>query len=262
MSTTVQYLPALCVYPGMETEIQHKGNTASPAQQASLDGGFKDRTFPQPAGSFVLGLTEDGLPLELDLYNPAMGPLLIAGDGGSGKTALLKSLACASDNQDPGEIQFGVITPFPEEWTAQEILPNCLGIWPAFHPATKDFLLKMINWANALQRSHQLVLLLVDGLDLLTSGGFNIQHELRHLLMIGPQQHVFPVVAINPGRLVHLETWLGYFKTRLLGQVKHPQTARLLFKDPTFDLAELEAKQQFCLPGQDGWSKFRLQSIE
>lgn len=262
MSTTAQFLPGLYTFPEIQTELQQEEYTASPTQRALIDESTEERTIPHPAGSLVLGLAEDGLALMLDIYNPALGPLLIAGDGGSGKTALLKSLAQASDNQDPGEIQFGVITPFPEEWTEQEILPNCLGIWPAFHPATKDFLLKIINWANALQGSHQLVLLMVDGLDLLTSGGFNIQHELRCLLMIGPGRHALPVVTINPGRLAHLETWLGYFKTHLLGQVKRPQTARLLLKDSKINLAELEAGKQFYLPRQNGWLKFRLSSIE
>jgi len=109
MSTTVQYQPPLCTCPEMETEIQQRGNTVSPTQQDIIDESAKDRTIPRSAGSFVLGLAEDGLPLELDPHNPATGPLLIAGDGGSGKTALLKSLAMASDNQDPGDILFGVI---------------------------------------------------------------------------------------------------------------------------------------------------------
>lgn len=217
MSTTDQFLPSLCTYPEIQTELQQKEYTSSPIQQAFIDESAEARSISLPARSLVLGLGEDGLALMLDIFNPAIGPLLIAGDGGSGKTALLKSLAQASNKQDPGEIQFGVITPFPEEWTEPEILPNCLGIWPAFHPATKDFLSKIINWADALQGSHQFILLMVDGLDLLTSTGFNIQHELRCLLMIGSDRHVLPIVTMNPGRLAHPETWLDYFKTRLLG---------------------------------------------
>ncbi len=73
---------------------------------------------PVSRGSLLLGLAEDGLPVLLDLYDPAPGPLLVAGDGGSGKTAFLQSLARATGLQDPGDIQFGVVTPFPEEWTA------------------------------------------------------------------------------------------------------------------------------------------------
>jgi hypothetical protein len=171
-------------------------------------------------------------------------------------------MAQASDNQDAGEIQFGVITRFPGEWTEQETLPNCVGIWPAFYPATKEFLSKILNLANALQGSHQLILVMVDGLDLLTSGGSNIQHELRCLLMIGSRRHALPVVTINPGRLAHLENWLGYFNPYLFGQMKHPQTARLLLKDSKIDLAELEAGKQFCLHRLDGCLKFRLSSTE
>jgi hypothetical protein len=261
MSTTDQFLPGLYTYPEKGTELQQGEHAASHAQQALIGGSAEERTIPLPARSLVLGQAEDGLSLMLDIYDPAIGPLLIAGDGGSGKTALLRSIAQASDNQDPGDIQFGVITPFPEEWTDQETLPNCLGIWPAFHPAAKEFLLKILNLANVLQGSHQLILVMVDGLDLLTAGGSTIQHELRCLLMIGPRRQILPVVTINPGRLAHLETWLGYFNTSLLGQVDRPQTACLLFKDSKIDLAELEAGKQFCLPRLNGCLKFRLSSI-
>jgi len=260
MSTTDQLLPLPYTYPEIQLKLRGVQYPAIPTRPALIDESAGERTIAPSAGSLMLGLVEDGSALMLDMYDPAMSPLLVAGDGGSGKTALLKTLAQASDNQDPGEIQFGVITLFPEEWTEQETLPNCLGIWPAFHPAAKDFLSKIINWANVLQGSHQLVLIMIDGLDLLTGGGFNIQHELRFLLMFGPERHVLPVVTVNPGRLTHLGTWLDHFKTRLLGRVNRPQTAHLLLRDPDIDLAELEAGKQFCLTRQDGWSKFRLVS--
>jgi predicted NACHT family NTPase len=118
------------------------------------------------------------LPLLLDLYDPAPGPFLVTGDGGSGKTAFLQSLAQASGLQNPGEVRFGVLTPFPKEWTALEDLPNCLGIWPAFHAASCNFLSHLVSWADVIPDSRQAVIVLFDGLDLLTTSGFQVRHDL------------------------------------------------------------------------------------
>ncbi len=221
-----------------------------------------DQVASLPGGSLLLGMAEDGLPLLLDLYDPTPGPLLVAGDGGSGKTAFLRSLALASDLQNPGEIQFGVLTPFPEEWAALETLPNCLGIWPAYHLAARNFLSQLVSWADVLPKSRQVVLILFDGLDLLAASGFQVQHDLRWLLMYGPERQVWPVVTVNPGRLTRLENWLDYFQTRILGQVKRLQTARLLVSDPDIDLAALLPGRQFGLSRPEGWLKFCLPTAQ
>lgn len=217
--------------------------------------------FPFLNGSLQLGVAENGFPIMLDLYDPAPGPLLVAGDGGSGKTAFLKSLTVGSDLQDPGEILFGVLTPFPEEWEELEVLSNCLGIWPAYHSSARHFLTQLVSWAVVLPSTRQAIILMVDGLDLLTTNGFHDQHNLRWLLTYGPRRQVWPVVTINPGRLSHPETWLDYFQTRILGRVKRPQTAHLLVTDPEINLAELSHRGQYGLWQQDCWIKFRLPSV-
>jgi hypothetical protein len=209
-------------------------------------------------GLLKVGLDDNGFPLMLDLCDPGYGPLLVAGDGGSGKTAFLQSLARASDLQDPGEIQFAVLTLFPEEWKEQEILPNCMGIWPAYHPAAHTFLSHLVSWVENLPNSHQVMLLLFDGLDLLAACGFQIRQNLRWLLEHGPEHQIWPVVSVNPGRLNHLETWLDYFQTRILGHVDRSQTARILVNDLEIDLASLLPGQQFGLLRQEGWQKFWL----
>jgi hypothetical protein len=262
MSTTDQFFLNLQTYQEIHAEIRQ--NEASlPVEAISIsDTPANQGSSLLAGGSLQLGLTENGLPLQLDLYDPAPGPLLVAGDGDSGKTAFLQSLAQVSNFQDPGDIQFGVLTPFPEEWTALDALPNCLGIWPAFHSAAREFLSRLVSWADALRGSRQVVLALFDGLDLLTASGFKSQNDLRWLLTYGPRMKVWPVVTINPGRLPHLETWLDYFQMRVLGQVKRPQTARLLVSDPEINLAALIPGRQYCLSRPGGVQKFWLPSIE
>jgi hypothetical protein len=207
-------------------------------------------------------MAEDGLPLLFDLYDPAPGPLLVAGDGGSGKTAFLQSLARAAGLQDPGDIQFGVVTPFPEEWTALESLPQCLGIWPAYHPSAQLFLGQLVNWAEALSETRQAILLLFDGFDLLSGGEFQSQHDLRWLLLYGPEHHIWPVVTVNPARLARLQAWLDYFHTRVLGQVKHTHNARLLSDDPQAVLSDLLPGAQFGLSQPGSWLKFWLPPLD
>ena len=262
MSTTDQFLLALNAYQEIQAELHHaqppqpdspeKPTAAVPAAPpASL-----------PAGSLLLGMAEDGLPVMLDLYDPAPGPLLVAGDGGSGKTAFLQSLARASNLQDPGDIAFGVLTPFPEEWTALETLPLCLGVWPAFHPSASDFLAQLVNWAKILPETRQVVLLLFDGLDLMNAGDYQSQHDLRWLLMYGPERHIWPVISVNPARLTRLKAWLEYFHTRVIGQVKHAQSARSLVKDPQISLDDLLPGKQFGLIQSAGWLKFWLPPLD
>jgi hypothetical protein len=262
MSTNDQFFLALQAYQEIKAELHQSEESLQVVSENFTPEPPTDQVAMLTGGSLLLGLAEDGLPLLLDLYDPAPGPLLVAGDGGSGKTAFLQSLAQASASQNPGEIQFGVLTPFPEEWTGLESLPNCMGIWPAYHLATSDFLSQMVSWADILPSSRQAVLVLFDGLDLLTSSNIKVQHDLRWLLMCGPERHVWPIVTVNPGRLTRLETWLNYFQTRILGRVKHPQTARLLAGDTKINLATLLPGTQFGLSRPEGWLIFRLPPVE
>lgn len=253
MTTTDQFLVALQAFQELQAELRQQDDTAPAVavQPPVTDGAL-------PGGSLLLGLAEDGLPLLLDLYDPTPGPLLVAGDGGCGKTAFLQSLAHASDLNNPGDIQFGVVTPFPDEWEGYDAMANCLGVWPAYHQSGHDFLAQLVSWSEALPSTRQTVLLFVDGLDLLVANDFQARHNLRWLLANGPVHRVWPVVTVNPGRLDKMQTWLDYFTTRVLGQVKHLQTARQLVDGTQIDLAALYSGSQFGLSQSGSWLKFWL----
>jgi len=262
MSTADQFPLNLQAYPEIRPELSLDGPSrpllpGAPAKNPSVVG-----TASLPAGSLLLGLAEDGLPILLDLSNPSPGPLLVAGDGGSGKTAFLQSLARLSDLQDPGDISFGVLTPFPEEWTGLEALPHCMGIWPAYHPSAHFFLSQLQSMSDSLPRTRQSILLLFDGIDLMTGSDFQYQHELRWLLMYGPEKQVWPVLSVNPARMARLQTWLDYFHTRIIGRVKNIHNARLLLNDPKVDLSELLPGIQFGLSQSGRWQKFWLPPLE
>ena len=262
MSTTNQFLLALQAYQEIQTELRLDEHSLPDSNGISFPEMPVEQAAPIPDGSLLLGLAEDGLPVLLDLYDPTPGPLLVAGDGGSGKTALLRSLARTSGFQDPGDTQFGVLTPFPEEWTALETLSNCLGIWPAFHPSAHNFLSQLVGWAEELPETSQAVLLLFDGLDLMNGSDFQSRHDLRWLLMYGPEHQVWPVITVNPGRLTRIQTWLDYFHTRILGQMKNVRNGRLLLDDPEINLSGLLPGKQFGLSQSKSWLKFYLPPFE
>jgi hypothetical protein len=254
MATTDQFLLAYQAYQEVQAELRQGDRIpeAAPAVQAETI----------PSGSLLLGLAEDGLPVLLDLYDPAPGPLLVAGDGGCGKTAFLKSLARATNLHDPGDLQFGVLTPFPEEWRDHEALPGCLGVWPAYHPSAHEFLKQLVSWSEVMGETRQVVLLFVDGLDLLTTSSSELRASLRWLLANGPARQVWPVVAANPGRLARLQAWMEYFPTRILGRIRHAQTARLLAEGRELDLGALVPTEQFGLLRSEGWLKFWLPPLQ
>jgi hypothetical protein len=262
MSTADQFLLALQAYQEIQAEFRQEQQSLVQTEQTSKTDTSITRSASLPGGSLLLGMAEDGLPILLDLYDPAPGPLLVAGDAGSGKTAFLQSLAHVSSLQDPGDIQFGVLTPFPEEWTALEALPHCLGIWPAYHPSASAFISQLVSWAQVLPGTHQALLLLFDGFDLMTGSEVQSLHDLRWLLMYGPERHIWPVISINPARLTHLRTWLDYFHTRVLGQVKQIHNARSLVEDPQVILGDLHPGKQFGLSQSGTWLKFWLPPLD
>ena len=122
---------------------------------------------PLPREALFLGLASDRLPILLNLHDPHPGPMLVAGDAGSGKTAFLQTIAhsIAQTHQEK-DVQFGVITNYPDEWENMEATPHRTGVFAVGHTDTHDFLHSLVSWAHANKNTQQSVLLLVDDLEI------------------------------------------------------------------------------------------------
>lgn len=258
MSTSDQFFIGLKAYQEIQAELKQQDKQELVVSRTRGQERNGEEPLLLSGGSLLLGFAEDGLPLILDLYDPTPGPLLVAGDGGSGKTAVLQSIARTSGLLDPGDIQFGVITPFPEEWAGLDDLPHGLGIWPAYHPSAHHFLSQLHQWAESWPLTRQAVLLLLDGLDLLTGHSFHLQQELCWLLANGPERHIWPIVSTNPAHLSHMLNWLDYFHTRILGRVKYNHNTRLLLENPQVNLTDLVPGIQFAFSQPEGLLRFLL----
>ena len=236
----------------LQPEIHAAQPSPSPADPLSDLG-------PLPDEALLLGLAPDGLPVLLNLLDPYPGPILIAADPGAGKTALLQFIAQAAAHfHDPDQVQFGVVTNYPDEWGHLTELELCLGVFPTFHQSTIDFIRSLSTWAHANKGSSQSILLLVDDLESLEQIDFDARQSLRWLLLRGPSRRVWPLISINALRTPQVEPWLHAFRTRIFGRIQDDRIAESLTAISASSLNDLQAGLQFTLREGNDWLKFQI----
>ena len=223
---------------------------------------------PIPPEALFLGIASDHLPVLLNLYDPHPGPMLVAGDSGAGKTAFLQTIAqSVIQTHSAQDVQFGVITNYPDEWETIEATPHRLGIFSVGAPSTQEFMKSLAAWAHSNKNTHQCVLLLVDDLESVASLDPETVQHFRWLLLRGPARRVWPIVTLNAPRYGQVISWLQNFRTRLFGRVANPGVAEALGGDNASALAQLEMRIQFCMREKDprsnaadNWLRFWLPS--
>ncbi|NJN79094.1 MAG: hypothetical protein HC797_00700 [Anaerolineales bacterium] len=177
------------------------GQTALP----SLTSILKDIS-PLPSHALFLGMAEDDLPVLLNLHDPIPGPILIAGDKSSNKTMLLQTIARAVDmTYSQNEVQYGVVTPYPDEWKNFYNKENNASIYSTQDDNTKELLQSLVTWAHRNKGEEQSVLLLIDDLEAMTKLDEQTQQNLRWLLLRGSSRRVWTFVTLNATRAFHLK---------------------------------------------------------
>ena len=215
----------------------------------------------------MLGMAADGLPVLLNLYELAPSPILVVGDRGSGKTAFYNCWRAAlisrrrPTRQDPGDVQFGVVSNFTDEWSSLEASAASMGIWPAFHSSSEGFIHNMLNWADRPLHGRQVLILLLDDLASMVNASYEAQQDLRWLLLHGPDKRVWTVATLNTLRATRLRPWLGLFRTHIFGFIHQPALAQTLTGDAQADLASMLPGLEFSLKQETGWLQFRIPAI-
>lgn len=225
---------------------------------------------PIPTEALFLGMAPDGLPVLLNLHDPHPGPILIAGDAGCGKTAFLQTIAqSVARTHGPDDIQFGIVTNYPDEWESMEATSQRAGIFPVGHQSTHEFIHSLAAWAHSNKNTRQCILLLVDDLESVASLELEAVQDFRWLLLRGPARRVWPIVTMNAGRYGQVIAWLQNFRTRIFGHIANGRVAEALGADKTSGLNQLEAGNQFtlretrvprALGGEENWLRFWLPS--
>jgi hypothetical protein len=217
---------------------------------------------PMPPEALFLGVASDDLPVLLNLHDPVPGPILIAADPGAGKTALLQTVALAAGQMhQPEELQFGVLTNHPDEWSGVANVPNGVGIFPFSDQSSEDFILSLASWAHDNKTSQQSVLLLLDDLEAASNLGFDARQNLRWLLLRGPARRVWPIITLNPKRMENIVPWLEAFRTRVFGAIQDPRHIKQL-DAVSAELESLNSGSHFTLREGESWLRFWIPSID
>jgi hypothetical protein len=181
-----------------------------------------------PENSILIGSSEDGSPLLLDLNNSEAGSLLILGDAGCGKTRLMLSiLSSACMINTPRKFRFSCITFQLGDISWLSRKPHAYKITAPYNDKAYETINELANLLEQRRngRDHgPAVILAVDGLDELTN---SLDAELLDLLLWtianGPQYRIWTVATLEVQKesLVQAEilerfgTWLvGYMQTR------------------------------------------------
>lgn len=244
-----------------ELESQHNTQTEldtrlTPVPVAPALEDVLDEVGPMPREALFMGIASDGLPVLLNLHDPTPGPILVAGDPGAGKTAFLQNIARGVERMhEPGDVQFGVISNFPDEWEDIQGYPHCDGIFPIYDSFAMDFLYSLSGWAHDNKDSQQSVVLLLDDLESMEQVDFDTRQTLRWLFLRGPSRRVWPVVTVNAERTPQVEAWLEAFRTRIFGHVDQGHPGLFESEDePVFQ--SLKTGLQFALREGRNWMKF------
>jgi hypothetical protein len=220
-------------------------------------------TSPLPRTALFLGLAEDGLPVLLDLYDPIPGPILVIADQASGKTTLLQMIARAAELlHTPSDVQSGIITQYPDEWKNFQGSQSNVGIYATQENNTLELLQSLVTWAHNNKGEGQSILLLIDDLEAIIKLDQQAEQNLRWLLLRGPSRRVWPIVTINASRAHSMETWLGFFRTRLFGHTHDSRDSHFIANDPKKTFDDLTAGSQFSMREGNNWLNFLVPAID
>ena len=228
-----------------------------PKSVSSSTNSILAKIGPLPREALFLGVAADGLPVLLNLHDPLPGPMLVTGDVGSGKTALLQSIArTLSQTHQPNDLQYGVVTNRSDEWSELQNTSHRAGVFSTNDTSAQDLILSMASWAHEKKNTRQSVLLIIDDLEAIAKLDFDALQNLRWLLARGPSRRVWPIVTMDAERYGQVLAWIPLFRTRIFGRIENGRVASALGGDKASVLNKLNAPNQFSLRENDSWVRF------
>lgn len=189
-------------------------------------------------GTAVLGLTDEGHPVLVDLRDPDIAHLLISGEPGSGKTALLRSiavsLALANKQSQMQMMLLGSGDEAPgtsyTELEPLNYLPHMLAPVGYGHEEAQDlltFLADELGYRRQQRVSTPGVILLIDEIvQLMEAGGAFITEPVMKLLQYGAEYGIHLILACErPEAPLLGELFMANLPGRVIGKTASSRSA-------------------------------------
>jgi len=186
-----------------------------------------------PPVTAILGLAESGRPLLLRMPSPDVAHVMVAGTTGSGKTALLKSIALSLAWKNPQRhLQIVLIDPKARGLRPLSNLPHCLtGIISDYNDAADwlGYLVELMEQRDSEGNSTPTIVVILDELaELLQLGGQVISSLLIRLAQRGREAGIHLVCGTQKPSAKAVGSLLkANFPVRLVGRVVSADDARV-----------------------------------
>jgi len=185
------------------------------------------------AGTAILGIDAEGVPLLLRLASPDVAHCLIAGTTGSGKTELARTLvASLAGHQRPRDLQLALFDPKQHGFAPFAHLPHLLFPIvsdPDQMPGRLGYLVAEMERRDRerIERPH--IVIVVDELaDVLLSCGPEVEELLTRLVQRGRSAGLSVVACTQKPTARAVGTVMrANFPVRLVGRVTSPDDARV-----------------------------------
>jgi hypothetical protein len=211
--------------------------------------------------TIFLGMCEDGVPLTLNLENPAPGALLITADPEAGKTRLLRSiLSSVTLINEADQVVFYIFAANSHEYTDLAELDHCQKlIAHRDHEASRIIqeLFSELETRKLRPADTMIVFAIEDLFQLAQAVEGSLLSNLIHLIKHGPRSGIWPIATLSSKDVDQIDPNLQEaFRTHLLGFLADPVTATYLARDVNCPAQGLIKGSQFCASVAGDWFSF------
>lgn len=220
-----------------------------------------------PGQTTLLGVCEDGLPVLLDLNNPAPGAVLVMGDERDKQLELLQTaISSVVLRNSPRQVQFLILSCEPQgwkKWVAEQGFQRfSIAIESAEDEVVRDWVLRLADWTEQRrlgERGGPAVLLVMDTLSFLPRLEYDVRLNFEWMAKEGPQAAIWPLAAISIdlAKALSGRRLLRAFKTRVLGYAAHAEDYIQLENLSEEDASNAHHPGQFMVQAGEGWLRFR-----
>lgn len=217
-----------------------------------------------PENSVVFGICDDGLPVLLDLQDPAPGSVLISSSHLEGVIHILQmALFSTLTRTNSGELSILVISRDPDNWQPFQKLAgrHRLEILPVYDRVSASAILhfsRILDQRTNGRSRGNLHLLIVDDIDYLNRLDFDALINFQWFAKEGAQYQMRTLAGIQAERVEENDRFLSSFRTRVIGYVSDPFHATWLANARPPDTTAFHPTEQFCVRINRSWMNFWL----